>query len=54
MIVYIVKKEDRIKGVYDSREKAAYVTDTLNEHEYLYCGADLNGPQNHIEEYEIE
>lgn len=54
MIVYIVKKESRIEGVYDSREKAAYVTDTLNEHEYYYCGADPHGPKYRIEEFEVE
>ena len=50
MIVYIVKRESYIVGVYDSREKAAYVTDTLNEHEYYRYGKDLFC----IEEYEVE
>lgn len=54
MIVYVVKKESHIAGVYDAREKAAYVTDTLNEHDYYYHGADPHGPHYHIEEFEVE
>ena len=54
MIVYIVKKESRIKGVYDSREKADHVADTLNDYEYNYRGADPHGPQYHTEEFEVE
>lgn len=54
MIVYIVKKESHIKGVYDSREKAIYVADTINYYEYNHRGADPHGPQFRVEEYEVE
>lgn len=54
MIVYIVKKESHIEGIYDSREKAIQLADALNDYEYNYCGADPHGPQYHIEEFEIK
>lgn len=54
MIVYIVKKEYRIEGVYDSREKAVDAANTINDYEYNYRGADPHGPQFRVEEYKVE